>query len=229
MNILGIDTSTKHMSIGLVSNDVILGEIIFNSNMDHSEKLITNLSYILDSNDMKIGDIDLIGVAKGPGSFTGIRIGIATVKGLAEFTDIPVVGVSSLEALSRNFMYTSPVAIAVDAKRDRVYGAIYGYNEENHNVLLQEGMYDIDVFKDYVRKYKPSVIAGDINAAFNDEFDYEIKFSSGLDSLNHGANICFIAKREFDAGNHISHLELGANYMSKSQAQVDMEKKNGKI
>lgn len=228
MNILGIDTSTKHMSIAIVSEDLIIGELIFNSNMDHSEKLISNISYILESNDMSMKDIDLIGVAKGPGSFTGIRIGIATVKGLAEFSEIPVVGVSSLEVLASNFKLNGRVAVAVDAKRDRVYGALYDFDNSKTKHIIAEGLYDLSEFKEKIKSLRPEIIAGDMNNRF-EELEDIVKFSTGLMNLNHGANLCFIAKSEFENGNSIRHIKLDANYLTKSQAQMDMEKKNGKI
>lgn len=227
MNILGIDTSTKHMSIALIADDLILGELIFNSNMDHSEKLISNISYILESNSLKMKDIDLIGVAKGPGSFTGIRIGIATVKGLCEFSDIPVVGVSSLEVLSRNFSHKERVAVAVDAKRDRVYGAIYDYGL--NEVLVPEGLYELGDFIELIRENNVEVLAGDINQTFLEVFGDSLIYSEGLTGLNHAANVCYIARREHDLNKSISHMDLNANYMTKSQAQMDMEKKNGNL
>lgn len=225
MNILGIDTSTKTMSVAIVSDEKILGELNFYSNMDHSERLIDNIKFLLESNNLTIRDIDLVGVAIGPGSFTGIRIGIATVKGLVEFFDTPVVGVSSLEILSRNFSSSNFVAVAIDAKRDRVYGGIYDYTNGEVNIITED-LYDIEDFKDLLKKYDNIIIVGDKIDYFENEFKERFRYAKEGNLINRASNICFIAKREFNNKNYISHLELDANYMTKPQAQMDYENRN---
>lgn len=223
MKILGIDTSTKTMSIALISDDQILGEINFYSNMDHSEKLVDNINFLLKSNDTKVEDLDLIGVAVGPGSFTGVRIGIATVKGLCEFRDIKTVPVSSLEILSRNFSSSKHVAVAVDAKRNRVYGALYDY--ENEEVLLKEGLYNIDEFIEEIKDIEDLILASDIIPVFKEKLGDSIRYGKEGNLINKASNLCFIAKRESEKNNEISHEELKANYMTRSQAQIDFEKR----
>ncbi|MFB0972785.1 MAG: tRNA (adenosine(37)-N6)-threonylcarbamoyltransferase complex dimerization subunit type 1 TsaB [Tissierellia bacterium] len=225
MKVLGIDTSTKTMSIAVIEDSKILCEINFFSNMDHSEKLIDNIKYLLESNNLKMDDIDLVGVAVGPGSFTGIRIGIATAKGLLEFLDIPVVPVSSLEILARNFSSSKTVAVAVDAKRDRVYGAIYYYSIKE--VFLEEGLYDITDFSNNMKDKEDLILVGDMCDFFRESFQNTISYGMEGNLLNRASNLCFIALEEYKKGKSISHLNLEANYMSKSQAQIDFEKKNG--
>lgn len=223
MNILGIDTSTKTMSIALIQDEKILGELNFYSNMDHSEKLIDNIKFLMDSNHMTVSDLDLVGVAVGPGSFTGVRIGIATVKGIVEFMDIPVVGVSSLEILSRNFSSDRFVAVSVDAKRDRVYGGIYDYSNENPKII-KEGLFEIEDFKKELENYEDIVLVGDINERFSQLSN--LRFGKEGNLINRASNICFISKEKFEKDQSISHLELEANYMTKSQAQMDYDNKN---
>ncbi len=225
MKVLGIDTSTKTMSIAIIEDSNILGEINFYSNMDHSEKLIDNIRYLLDSNGLTMKDIDLVGVAVGPGSFTGIRIGIATAKGLLEFLNTPVVPVSSLEILARNFSSSKTVAVAVDAKRDRVYGAIYYYSIKE--VFLEEGLYDIKDFSENLKDKEDLILVGDMCDYFKESFKDTISYGVEGNLLNRASNLCFIALEEYKKGKSISHLDLQANYMSKSQAQIDFEKKNG--
>lgn len=225
MKVLGIDTSTKTMSIAVIEDSKILCEINFFSNMDHSEKLIDNIKYLLDSNNLNMKDIDLVGVAVGPGSFTGIRIGIATVKGLLEFLNTPVVPVSSLEILARNFSSSKTVAVAIDAKRDRVYGAIYYYSIKE--VFLEEGLYDIKDFTKSMQEKEELILVGDMCDFFRETFQETISYGMEGNLLNRASNLCFIALEEYKKGKSISHLDLQANYMSKSQAQIDFEKKNG--
>lgn len=223
MKILGIDTSTKTMSIALISDEKILGEVNFYSNMDHSEKLLDNIKFLLESNDTRVEDLDYIGVAVGPGSFTGVRIGVAAVKGICEFKNILTVPVSSLEILSRNFSSNKYVAVGVDAKRERVYGAIYDY--ENHKQILKEGLYNIDEFMKEIARYEDIVLASDIIPVFKEKLGDSIKYGIEGNLLNKASNLCFIASEEIKKGNAISHIDLKANYMTRSQAQIDFEKR----
>lgn len=225
MRILGIDTSTRTMSIGLIEDNKILGEINFYSNMDHSERLIANISFLLSSNNLTIKDLDLIGVAIGPGSFTGIRIGLATVMGLCEFSNIPVVPVSSLEVLARNFSSSDYVALAVDAKRDRVYGGIYAFNNGQAEKIVED-LYDLPEFLDLASAYDNIVLAGDINDQIKLRTSHNFSYGHDSNLINRGSNLCFIAKRDFNKGMAISHKDLKANYMTRSQAQIDFENKN---
>ncbi|MDO5028584.1 MAG: tRNA (adenosine(37)-N6)-threonylcarbamoyltransferase complex dimerization subunit type 1 TsaB [Bacillota bacterium] len=227
MKILGIDTSTRTMSIALIEDDKILGELNFYSNMDHSERLIANIGFLLAGNDLTIKDLDLIGVAIGPGSFTGIRIGIATVMGLCEFSNLPVVPVSSLEILSRNFSSQKHVALAIDAKRDRVYGGIYSY-ENGQGFKISEDLYNIDDFLQKISSYQDIVLAGDINDQLKERLGENLSLAYDTNLINRASNLCFIAKRDYEEGKAISHQDLRANYMTKSQAQIDFEKKHGK-
>lgn len=218
MNILGVDTSTKTMSLALSQDGKILCEMNFLSNMDHSEKLMDNIDYTLKSSNMTLKDIDLLALAVGPGSFTGIRVSIATIKGLNEFLNLPVVPVSSLKVLARNLQTHDRVAVAIDAKRDRVYG--YIVDNKNNKEILEDGLYDISFFKNYLDE--DTIITGDIL----DEFD-NIKKASPRDRLNSCGNLCQIAQELYEKNEYISHLDLKANYMSKSQAEIDFKRRNG--
>ena len=102
MKILALDTSTIMTTCAVLDENQVLGEYSLNGDMAHSEKLVPMVKEVLDSLGLKIEDIDLYGVTKGPGSFTGLRIGVATVKAFAHLFDKPIVGIATLEALAFN-------------------------------------------------------------------------------------------------------------------------------
>lgn len=217
MNILGIDTSTKTMSLALMSKGLLTCEMNFASNMDHSDKLMDNISYMLETSHVDIGDIDLYGVAIGPGSFTGIRVAIATVKGLNEFANKPVAAISSLKVLAKNLESHDRVAVAIDAKRDRVYG--YVVDNKSKKEVLEEGLYDIKDFKTYLDSQ--TIVTGDMAEALGHN-----KIALKRDLLNSAANLCSLAQEAYDKKETISHLDLQANYMTKSQAEIDFKRRN---
>lgn len=126
MKVLGINTSTTFGSVGLVDTDRVMGEYSLNIPITHSERLMTCIDRLLTDARVRLDEVEGFSIALGPGSFTGLRIGISTVKGLAFATNLPVVGVSTLEALALNVLNaTSKVCPILDARKKEVYAALF--------------------------------------------------------------------------------------------------------
>lgn len=133
---LAFDTSSKTVAVALLHDDVILYDTIINIDLNHSEVLLSAISYACLQTRIKISEIDLFACIIGPGSFTGLRIGVSTLKGLMLATGKPAVGISSLAALALNVGKSSKIICSVmDAGRGQVYTAFYRYNE---NGLLDQ-------------------------------------------------------------------------------------------
>jgi tRNA threonylcarbamoyladenosine biosynthesis protein TsaB len=126
MRLLGIETSTHSGSVAIVEDERILGEQFLNNGPTHSEKLLPMIDLLLKEVGMDKKEIDGISVSSGPGSFTALRIGISTAKGLAFSLGIPVVGVSSLEVLALNLLFTPFVICSIiDAKKNELFAAFF--------------------------------------------------------------------------------------------------------
>lgn len=126
MKVLGINTSTIFGSVGLVDADQVMGEYSLNTPITHSERLMTCIDRLLTDTKVCLEEIEGFSITLGPGSFTGLRIGISTVKGLAFATSRPVVGVSTLEALALNiFNCTNKVCPILDARKKETYAALF--------------------------------------------------------------------------------------------------------
>jgi tRNA threonylcarbamoyladenosine biosynthesis protein TsaB len=124
MKVLGINTSTVFGSVGLVDNGRVLGEYSLNLPITHSERLMASIDRILSDTKVPLDEIELFSVALGPGSFTGLRIGVSTVKGLAFGTGRPVVGISTLEALAYGVGNAGgEICPILDARKQEVYTA----------------------------------------------------------------------------------------------------------
>ena len=122
--ILAIDTTGEHGSLALVRGGELLEEVAMHAPSGFSQILYAELDRLFARHDLRAADVDCFAAASGPGSFTGVRVGLACVKGLAEAVGKPAVAVSNLEALAR--CGTAPLRAAViDARRDQVYGAVY--------------------------------------------------------------------------------------------------------
>ena len=136
MKILAIDTSAKNCSVAITEDEEKIIELHSNDEKTHSVKLMPMIDEAFQKSNLTLNDMDLLACCLGPGSFTGVRIGISTIKAFTDVTNIPVVGVSSLEGLaynaidnlSSNIMISSTFYCSIiDAKNDNVYCGLYRY------------------------------------------------------------------------------------------------------
>ena len=126
MKILGIDTSTPIGSVGLIEGDDFIAEHTLNITQAHSSRLMPAIDQVLKWGDLAVHDLDACAVGIGPGSFTGVRIGVGTVKSLCYAIKKPIIGVSTLEAIAYNLRYSIGLICPIlDARREEVYGAVF--------------------------------------------------------------------------------------------------------
>ena len=181
MKILSLDTATQAATCAILDDDKVLGEITFNYKKQHSQILMPMIDDLFKNTQMSIGDIDAFVASKGPGSFTGLRIGMATVKGLSQGSKKPFVTVSTLDSLAYNLAYTSGIICPIlDALRDNVYTALYNFDNNDFNQTLDYVNISIDelinILKDKdcnitfvgdgVPKFKEKLIANLPNISF---------------------------------------------------------------
>jgi len=189
MKILGIDTTTKSASCSVLNEDKYYTKAISNE-ITHSEKLLPIIHETLEESNLKIKDIELLLAINGPGSFTGIRIGLATVKALAQVRDLDIYSISSIDlisyvALKKLEKKEAYVLSLIDAKNNRVY---YGINKvyvnENNKIVIEKVM-DVsnDILTDALDniselvKDKDLIIAGDCVEQFKEQLEV---YSSNL-------------------------------------------------
>lgn len=126
MKILALETSAKSISTAVVENGAPLAYAYQCTGLTHSRTLMPMVDAMLKNAELTLGDMDAVAVAAGPGSFTGLRIGIAAVKGLAWAADKPCFGVSTLEAMAQNLAHMDGLLVcAMDARRNQVYNALF--------------------------------------------------------------------------------------------------------
>ncbi|MBE7054045.1 MAG: tRNA (adenosine(37)-N6)-threonylcarbamoyltransferase complex dimerization subunit type 1 TsaB [Ruminococcaceae bacterium] len=126
MNILAIDTSSQNATVALLSEERLIGEFTINNKKTHSQIIMPLIDDMISKSGLDIKDIDVFACGVGPGSFTGLRIGIATAKALAQAVNKKVVGVSSLSVLANSISFSEKlVCPIIDARRNDVYNALY--------------------------------------------------------------------------------------------------------
>jgi tRNA threonylcarbamoyl adenosine modification protein YeaZ len=176
MKILAIDTSSKICAVAILENEKVIDEIILDNGKTHSENLMPILKDCLERNNLELKDMNLIAVSVGPGSFTGIRIGIASIKPMAEVWNLPVASVTSLETLAQNakdslennlntekninLSKVDDITILslIDAKNNQVYA---GFFDSDCNLKEDEIAEDILEVLEKAKKYKNIVCVGD--------------------------------------------------------------------
>jgi tRNA threonylcarbamoyladenosine biosynthesis protein TsaB len=140
MKIMALETSTMLGGVAITDDlSGLIAEIRFNVKATHSERLMTGLDHILKQAGLKLADIDVFAIASGPGSFTGLRIGLSTVKGFSYATGKPLVSVPTLEALAWNFPYCRyPVCTLLDARKKEVYAALFKWDDKGFTRIIDE-------------------------------------------------------------------------------------------
>ncbi len=158
--ILSVDSSAVTASVALTDGEKVINNEFVNAGLTHSETLLPMIKRVL--GDTKVSDLDAIAVTAGPGSFTGVRIGVATVKGLAFEKNIPCISVSTLEAIAYNFADENVIVCAVmDARRMQFYNALFEMKDGKAIRLCDDRAISIDDLREDLKKYDRVVIAGD--------------------------------------------------------------------
>ena len=150
MFVLAIDTSNTTLSVALVENNEILIEVIEATKNDHSKRLMPTIEALFKKVNRTPKELDLIAVAEGPGSYTGVRIGVTVAKTLAWTLNKPLVGVSSLEILARNIKEDAYIIPLFDARRQTVFAGVY--EGASSNVVISDGHYELQGLLDNLSK-----------------------------------------------------------------------------
>ena len=163
MKILALETSAKAVSAAVVENGKVLCSGYQDTGLTHSRTLMPIVEHILKNADLTMADMDAIAVAAGPGSFTGIRIGVSAAKGLAFAVAKPAIGVSTLAAMARNVAFADGLVIcAMDARRSQIYNAVFEAKDGHLTRLTEDRAIALaDLAEEMKADPRPKTIVGD--------------------------------------------------------------------
>jgi tRNA threonylcarbamoyladenosine biosynthesis protein TsaB len=230
MKILALDSSATVATVALCENDRLLAEYTVNNGNTHSETLLPMIESLLGHFRISARDIDVFAASTGPGSFTGVRIGAATIKGLAFGMNKPCVGVSTLEALAHNLIgFEGLICPVMNARRSQVYTALFRSDGKSLTRLMPDSAIAISELDDILCGYEgeSAMLCGD---------GYEIT-KKGLEKaqtkntpermIHQSAySVAAVAYSELSRGNTTSDTELKVNYLRPSQAERELMNKN---
>ena len=219
MKILSVDTSSEICSVAILENDSVIIEKNLNDGRTHSENLMVLMEQCFEESKIKLNDIDMIACSIGPGSFTGIRIGVSSVKAIAEVLDIPVAAVTSLETLARNIEKDEEVTIVslIDAKNDGVYAGIF---DEKYNKKQEYIADNINNVIEELKEYQNIIVVGNGALRYRDilEENLEIKEFSKI-NYQTAVNVGKIGYKKKIEENLDTADTIMPMYLRKSQAE----------
>ena len=234
MLILAFETSAKAASVALLENGKLLGESYQNTGLTHSQTLMVMAEDTLKQCGKTAAEVKAVAVAAGPGSFTGVRIGVAAAKGFAWGKELPCYGVSTLEAMAENLnAYDGYVCPCMDARRSQVYNALFRADGGKLTRVAEDRAIALADLKIELEKLDgPVFLVGDgANLCYNTLVDTIPNLVLPAEHRLHqrAVGVAVIAQKMYDAGIAPSGGELAPNYLRLSQAEREkLEKENKK-
>lgn len=231
MKVLAIDTSTVVAAVALMDDEKLLGEYSINNKKTHSQKLMVMIDEIMKDLDIKPSDIDVFAASIGPGSFTGLRIGVTTAKAMAYATNKPVVGVPTLDALAYNIVTSEFIICPIlDARNSQVFTALYEVKGKRFERITEYmGIPVFELAQIIVQNNKKVIFTGDAIDLHKDYLKSELgencEFAPLGNRLQRGASVAELALMMAKEGKFTSSFELVPFYLRKSQAERELEKK----
>ena len=231
MKVLSMETSSKICSVAILEDEKLVKKIELNNGLTHSESLMPLIKQILEETNLTLSQMDLLVCDIGPGSFTGIRIGVATVKAFSDSLDIPAVGISSLEGLAYSIKTNGIICSMIDCKNDNCYYAVYQLENSQYTLLESPKADSVEnclTFLNY--KYTNSTITfvGDACEVYKDK----IETGSSNFILSDNVSLETVDVYALGIAGVTKYTQLGEDkkllplYLKKPQAQRQLEGKN---
>ena len=234
MKILAIETSAKSVSAAVVEGGVPLASAYQNRGLTHSRTLMPLLDGMLSAAGLKAEDMDLLAVANGPGSFTGLRIGVSALKGLAWALEKPCCGVSTLAAMARNLAHMEGLIVcAMDARRSQVYNAVFAAKGGQLTRLTPDRAIALSQLAEELQgNPRPKLVVGDgaaLCSGFLSEAGIPCRMAPAQLVMQNAVGVALAAEEMAARGETVSARDLVPVYLRLSQAERERLAKGLKI
>ena len=215
MKILCIDTSSNLCSVAILEDTTLIKKLELNNGLTHSETLMPLIKQLLEESNLTLKDIDLLVSDIGPGSFTGIRIGVSTCKAFSDSLNIPCIGISSLDVLAYNIKNDGIICSTIDCKNANCYFALYKCKNGAYFTLEEPCAKTVQEVSDLLNsKYSNEQIEFVGNSITSNSTDYYLNVE----------NLGIAGLRKFTSNNNVGE-EILPLYLKKPQAQRQLEEK----
>ncbi len=235
MLVFGIDTCCMAATAALMNDDIMVAQTVVNQNKTHSQIMMPQIEQMFKAAEVDPMMVDAYAAAVGPGSFTGVRIGVATAKAMAQGAGKPCIAVSTLEALAYSSKYFDGVISPIlDARRDQVYNALFSGGRDGLERLCPDRALSLDELLDEIKKMDKTVLfMGDATLVFRDRIEAVLGdkavFAPKVVNLNLAGSVAEIGIEKLKAGDTVEYGKLVPEYVRLSQAErekLEREQKN---
>jgi tRNA threonylcarbamoyladenosine biosynthesis protein TsaB len=227
LNILALDTSTSLASVAITTDTAIIAESVFTCDRSLSARLVPEIDRLLDLAGLPITDIDLFAASIGPGSFTGVRCGVATIQGLALATAKPCAGFSSLAMLAMNFsMNPFTVCTMLDARKNEVYAGLFDCSTALPTSVTPDCVMPVEQFLGQIQSAtdSPIIFAGEGVRRYQDTIctimGERARFASPVLNAGRSSHGAMLALNVFQRGKTLLPSQLLPTYIRPSEAEL---------
>lgn len=228
MKLLSIDTSSEVCSVALLENNKVIKEISVEDGNTHSVKLMPQIEQLCKETNISLQEIDLFACDKGPGSFTGIRIGIATLKAFCDTLNKPAIGVTSLLGLAYHIAEAEYVCSLIDAKHDMVYFSLFHHVDGKYIPEMEAAAMDISNVTEILKSYNKCIsFVGNGSILFQDMLKFNLENNAIIEQniQLHKLDATCIGRAAFDLYQNADLFDtsLSPLYLRKSNAERERE------
>lgn len=228
MIILSIDSSTPVAGVAVADGEQLLGEIFLNTKNTHLEKLLPLIQQLLQDLELSVEDLDAVAVTQGPGSFTGLRIGMATAKGLVQGADKKLIAVPTLDCLARNLLhYPGVICPILNAQKKQVYTALYRGGQQLERLSDYQAIGVEQLAQQLLQLEEDVWFLGDGVAAFADvlaqRLGSQCHFAEGNIRLSRAGSLAMLAAERAECGQFDDLFQTELLYIRKPEAEVQWE------
>lgn len=232
MKILAVDTSATAASVAVAEENKLIGEFSINTALTHSQTLMPMVDELLKNTGLSVNDIDVVAVNAGPGSFTGVRIGVAAVKGIAFPKNMPCVSVSTLESMAYNMLGNDCVVCSVmDARCSQVYNALFKVNGYTVTRMTDDRALSLTDLKLELQNIREKIVlVGDgavLCSKFLDSELENVMLAPFNNRIQTASSVAYAAFEKIKNGETLTADELMPVYLRLPQAQRELNKKLG--
>lgn len=231
MKILALDSSSLVASVAIITDDILTAEYTINYKKTHSQTLLPMLDEMAKNIDLDLASIDAIAIAAGPGSFTGLRIGSATAKGLGLALKKPIISVSTLEAMAYNiYAFDGYIVPIMDARRNQVYTGIYQFEAEDIKMIKSPCAMEIEeLLQELNKKKEPIIFVGDGIPVMKEKIETQLKvpyqFAPAHLNRQRAGALGALGAIYYKKGKIETAAEHKPNYLRVSQAERELAEK----
>ena len=228
MKLLAIETSTMLGGVAIMDNDTLVAEARINVKVTHSERLMPEIDHVLAQSGLEISDIDVFAFAVGPGSFTGLRVGLSTVKGLVYATGKRLVAVPTLEAFAWNLPFSEyPVCPLLDARKKEVYAGLFKWADSGFTRVIDEQAVEIGRLLSEIKG--PTVFLGEGALIYRERImetlNDQALFAPPHKILPSPSNVAYLGMKMAEKGDFSDPAGLVPLYLRRSEAEVKLSQK----